>query len=672
MEPNRPHMKTKLPAAIVALALLNAFQASALVTITRHPADQVASLGAHVTLEVTASSTAPPITYQWYGRGSLLPGQTSRTLVLNNIQLDQAGDYYVDVNDAENQPVQSNPATVTVDPTFIKITEGALVTDVEMSTGAVWWDADNDGDLDVVVTRMADHGPGVTQSFYHNNGDGTFTKISDNAVAQTLKRCGIGTVGDYDNDGDQDIYLSSNNWGANEPVDDLFRNDGGGRFSALLGEPWRSDQDHSHDCSFVDVDQDGMLDVLVLNYDQPLCLYRQTNLGRFVKWTPATAGSILSNPGHSFNAAWTDFDGDGDLDLWTNNEIGSSRLHQNNGKGFFTLVTPPSMAQSPGGTGLWADFDNDGYPELFVGGYTESGPRANALYRGVAGQNFANVAGQSGVAVIMSAGPSAAGDYDNDGWLDLFVANWEGGKTNVLFHNRRDGSFEAVDLGSLIRDGSERSHVTWVDYDNDGCLDLLLVCGYAPSPARANHLFRNNSRAIGNANHWLKVKLIGQASNRSGIGAKICVKATIGGQEIWQVREMTGNGYSQTCPGLIAHFGLSDATQADIVRVEWPSGIVQTLTNVMAGQPGQPPLLVTEHQEYSGAAPAFSGASFLPAGFDLAIAEPSTGAVYVLEGSTDLATWTKLMVRGGAGGTYEWADEQASNQSTRFYRLVVP
>jgi hypothetical protein len=168
------------------------------------------------------------------------------------------------------------------------------------------------------------------------------------------------------------------------------------------------------------------------------------------------------------------------------------------------------------------------------------------------------------------------------------------------------------------------------------------------------------------------VKLNGQASNRSGIGAKIRVKATLAGKEVWQVREVTGNGSSSGGPGLIAHFGLGDATKADLVRVEWPSGIVQELTDVPAGQPGQPLLLVTEHQEYSGAAPAFSGASFSSTGFDLAIAEPTAGVVYVLEGSTDLATWTKLLARASTGGAYEWVDEQASNQPTCFYRLLVP
>ncbi|MCZ7641059.1 MAG: FG-GAP-like repeat-containing protein [Verrucomicrobia bacterium] len=301
----------------------------------------------------------------------------------------------------------------------------------------------------------------------------------------------------------------------------------------------------------------------------------------------------MGNPGRSYNAAWVDYDNDGDLDLWFEEYRGNTSLHQNDGEGSFTPATPPSFAQSPGGHGVWADFDNDGYPELFVGGDTETGVRPNALYRGTAGQHFQNVATAAGIALTMATWASAVGDYDNDGWLDIFALHWyEGGanpaKTNVLFHNRGDGTFEPVDVGSPIRDGTDnRLGARWVDYDNDGFLDLFLTCGTSGGTTtypRLNHLFRNNLAATGNPNHWLKVKLHGQAANRSGIGAKIRIKATLGGQEIWQVRELTGNGYSQTCPGLIAHFGLGDATKADIVRVEWPSGNVQAVTDVAPDQ----------------------------------------------------------------------------------------
>jgi hypothetical protein len=280
------------------------------------------------------------------------------------------------------------------------------------------------------------------------------------------------------------------------------------------------------------------------------------------------------------------------------------------------------------------------------------------------------VASAAGVALANNAWASAWGDYDNDGWLDLFVASFENG-TNLFYHNRGDGTFEKLDVGSPIRDGNLRATVAWVDYDNDGFLDLFITCG--SGTALPNHLYRNNVAALGNTNHWLKVKLVGTASNRSGIGAKIRVKATIAGKEIWQVREISGNSGYQGGYGLAAHFGLGDSVQATTVRIEWPSGIVQTLTNVPTGQLGQPPLTITEHQEYgTNLPPRLNGAAHSPTGCQLSIGEPAAGFRYCLEASIDLLTWIKFMARTSAGGIYEWLDEQASNQPTRFYRLVVP
>jgi hypothetical protein len=669
-------MKPQTLLASVVLGLATLTELNATITITRQPTNQWVSLDAHVTNKVTLTSTAPPITYEWRGPGLRLTGETNRTsvtleLVLPSIQTNQAGGYYVVLSDRDNQPTQSDTATITVDPTFIKLTEGPLVTTVAPNHNSTWWDYDGDGYLDVILQLAATR----AQAFYRNQGDGTFTQITTNAVALS-RRMGLGgAVGDYDNDGDQDVYLTSGYQSGATPLDDLFRNDGNGRFTALLDQPWSEDFDYSFDCSFVDLDRDGWLDVFVnissWSDGQPPCVYRQSPPGTFVKLTEDQAGSLLASRLASDNAAWVDYDNDGDLDLLRIDYHGGSELHRNNGHGFFELATPASILASPGGKGYWADFDNDGFPELFMGGSVYPGFRESALYRNVAGQGFTDVAAQAGVTLPMCTWAAAVGDYDNDGWLDIFAmdCDWAGGISgpNVLFHNLGDGTFEQVDVGSPIRDGDNpRMDARFVDYDNDGFLDLVMICG--SDYLRLNHMYRSNGPAIGNTNHWLKIKLDGRASNRSGIGAKIRVKATIDGKEIWQMREMTGNGYSQTCPGLVAHFGLGDSVQAATVRIEWPSGIVQEMTNVAADQI----MTVTEHQGGTPTPPAFAGVSFAPTGFDLAIAEPVAGVVYVLEGSTDLVTWTKLMARTSTGGTHEWVDEQASNHSTRFYRLMVP
>ena len=665
-------MKTRpLIAFAFALNLAALDQVTAGVTITRHPADQRVSLGAYVTNQVTATTTAPPLTYQWYGKGLPLPDQTNRTCTLADVQLDQAGEYHVVVNDAENVPVPSESITLGVDPTFIKITRGPLVEDLEPTEGSTWWDPDGDDFLDVCVHVVAPAGPGLPQSFYRNNRDGTFTKDTANAIALAPRRGSLAGVGDYDNDGDQDCYVSGNaHAGSDEPTCDLFRNDGNGIFTALSDQPWTRDIDSTLDASFVDYDRDGLLDIFVVNGQQEIpCLYRQTTAGSFDKLSAAQAGSILVNPPESYNATWADYDNDGDPDLWFENSLGSGRLHQNNGSGSFILATPAALQQSrPGGMGLWMDYDNDGFLDLFVGGYGDDGSYTNALYRNLNGQDFTDVAEQAGVALRMGAWAAAAGDYDNDGWIDIFAADWQGRQPSVLFRNRADGTFESQDVGSPIRDGGDsRAGVRWVDYDNDGFLDLFMTCGTVNLP-RPNHLFRNNSRQKGNTNHWLKIKLNGVAANRSGIGAKIRIQTTMGGQQIWQLREMSGNGYSQTCPGLVAHFGLGDATEADLVRIEWPSGIVQSLTQVSADQI----LSITEHQDYAGPIPAFAGVVPSPGGVELTINEPDTDTVYVLEASADLRAWSKLMVRASGGASHAFTDGLVSSAEARFYRLVVP
>jgi hypothetical protein len=202
----------------------------------------------------------------------------------------------------------------------------------------------------------------------------------------------------------------------------------------------------------------------------------------------------------------------------------------------------------------------------------------------------------------------------------------------------------------------------WGDYDNDGFLDLYVACG--DGTAQKNLFYRNN----GNTNHWLKLQLDGRVSNRLGIGAKVRTLANIGGQSLWQMRTITGQHSWIGNDGLIAHFGLGDATNITTLRIEWPSGIVQELQNVLANQF----LTVVEHQDYAGAAPQIGGVTNSTGGLKLGISEPEAGARYILEASTNLVTWTKLMARTSAGVTTNYTDTRATNYTRRFYRLQVP
>jgi hypothetical protein len=251
----------------------------------------------------------------------------------------------------------------------------------------------------------------------------------------------------------------------------------------------------------------------------------------------------------------------------------------------------------------------------------------------------------------LSGGPLAWGDYDNDGWIDLFVGNNQG-DLNVLYRNRGDGTFEVDSDSALSAEGGASLGTAWGDYDNDGFLDLF-VANAGPNGdvfgESDNFLYRND----GNTNRWLLVKLIGSVSNRSAIGTKVRVKASIGGRIVEQLREVSGSGQND----LRAHFGLGDAATVETLRIEWPSGIMQELRGVAANRI----LRVVEPPR-------------------LAMTEPGSIAVYGrgdesgfrIEVSTDLRDWTTLgglNVKGSASGWFTFAD--GGDQPVRYYRAVV-
>jgi hypothetical protein len=262
------------------------------------------------------------------------------------------------------------------------------------------------------------------------------------------------------------------------------------------------------------------------------------------------------------------------------------------------------------------------------------------------------------------------GDYDNDGWLD-FLCRPLGSpaEPGVLYRNLGNGTFESIDLGSPTYDGvADANGGLWADYNNDGFLDLFM--GHDNGNPHPNFLYTNNLPALGNKNHWLKVKLDGRVSNRAGIGAKVRAQATVGGRTFWQLREISGSSISGADgPLLIAHFGLGDATNVSTLRIEWPSGIVQEINNVAADQH----LTIVESQGIPpGPAPALVVANASAAALQLTIQEPAAGARYALEGSTDLEHWAMLLARTSAGGTQSFTDTRTTNYPARFYRVIVP
>jgi hypothetical protein len=550
--------------------------------------------------------------------------------------------------------------------TFTKITTGAIVTDQGNFTRAAWGDFNNTGFLDLFVSQWG--GPNL---FYWNN-DGTFTKVTQGDPVQDSAEHTGAVAADFDNDGHLDLLVSAT--GATSQQNRLYYNEGAGRFSRAGGGALTNQSGFFDACTWADYDNDGLLDLFVTDNGPNLgggknFLFHNEGDRSFSK---VAAGAVTNDVGVGYGALWADYDNDGFMDLLVINNVNNSRcfLYHNNRNGTFTptLTNPIATDIWSAGAqgGAWADYDNDGLLDLFV---TDSNGAHNRLYHNNGNGAFTNVSAQVAPMVIGPGGGAAVGaawgDYDNDGYLDLFVTYNTGTGRNALYHNNGDGTFTQILTDNPVEDndpGIAPQAPAWVDYDNDGFLDLF-VTRFNNNGSTSNLLYHND----GNTNAWLEVKLVGMASNRSAIGAKVRVHATIGGQTFWQLRQIDTGGGWNIVP-LVAHFGLGDAASADTMRIEWPSGIVQTLTNVAARQI----LTVVEHQSGVSNAPKFTGVSHATNSSVTLSATGAPGFLYLFEGSTNLVNWTWLGVRSNAVGTVQFADLRATNHPSRFYRVSIP
>jgi hypothetical protein len=598
--------------------------------ITVQPRSQSVSLGANVTFRVSATGT-PPLSFQWLWNSTPAEAATTNTLALTNVNLAQAGDYIAIVSNAGGA-VTSGVAVLTVDPTFTKITTGLIATDGGDSSGCAWGDFDNDGFPDLFV------GNGGTKNFlYHNNGDGTFTKLTNAAPA--LNNGFGGSWADFDNDGWLDLFV------ANRSANYLYRNNSDGTFTKVAPFAGATGAT-SWSGSWGDYDRDGWADLFISNGGgNNNVLLHNNGDGTFTKITGAR---IVSDGGASIGAAWQDYDGDGWPDLFVANNGANNFLYHNLRNGTFARITTGRIATDSQSAIVpdWGDYDNDGWPDLAVGCFGR-----NLLFRNPGDGTFAK---QTNGPVVLDPQNSEIVqwiDYDNDGFLDLFSAN-DGGQNNTLYHNNGDGTFAKITTGSLVNDGGNSAGCAWADFDNDGFLDLFVANWQGSRP---NFLYRNN----GNTNHWLKVKCVGTASNRAGIGAKVRVRATVRTADMWQLREISGGtGFGQT--SLPAHFGLGDAGVADTVRIEWPSGAIQELHSVSANQT----LSVVEP-------PKLAGAKYNAVGFQSDVMG-LPGSNYVIETSLDLSDWVWLTTVTNSGRSISFSDPATPDAPRRFYRARSP
>jgi hypothetical protein len=598
--------------------------------IAVQPRSQSVSLGANVTFRVTATGT-PPLSFQWLWNESPVEAATDSTLALTNVTMAQAGGYSAVVSD-DGGAVTSEVAVLTVDRAFTKITTGVVATEGGDSSGCAWSDFDSDGFPDLFV------GNGGTKNFlYRNNGDGTFTKRTNAAPA--LDSGFGGSWADFNNDGWLDLFVGNRN------VNYLYRNNGDGTFTKVTpfagmvgATSWSG--------SWGDYDRDGWLDLFISNGGgNNNVLLHNNGDGTFMKITGAR---IVGDGGVSIGAAWQDYDGDGWPDLFVANNGGNNFLYRNLRNGTFARITTGRIAtdSQSGIVPDWGDYDNDGWPDLAVGCFGR-----NLLFRNLCDGTFAKQTNGPVVLDLQNSEIVQWIDYDNDGFLDLFSAN-AGGQNNTLYHSNGDGTLARITTGSLVNDGGNSAGCAWADYDNDGFLDLFVANWLGSRP---NFLYRNN----GNTNHWLKVKCVGTASNRAGIGAKVRVRATIRTTDMWQMREISGGtGFGQT--SVLAHFGLGDAVTADTVRIEWPSGAIQEFHSVILNQT----LTVVEP-------PKLSGAKYNALGFQSDVVGLS-GSNYVIETSLDLTDWAWLTTVTNSGRSTPFSDAAPPDALRRFYRARSP
>jgi hypothetical protein len=519
----------------------------------------------------------------------------------------------LEVNDGRDTSL-ADQVTVTARAWFEDVTETARVPGggpqrfVDgFGPGAAWGDYDGDGDPDLYITA---DGLGL---LHRNEGDGLFTEVAAASGVEADCNSYGAAWGDYDNDGRLDLYIvcHSEDQGAdlNHRADQpniLYRNNGDGTFTDVAREAGVDSAAHGTGASWVDYDMDGNLDLYVANFGiygvfngqaDGNVLYRNNGDGTFANVTeragvrgktgridyPRTTYATAST-GMTYAALWIDYDNDGDPDLLECDDEGVSPLYRNNADGTFTDVTEAAgLFRNSNCMGVDAgDYDRDGFLDIYWANYRE-----NFLWRNNGDGTFAEVAVQAGVADTQVGWASGFADFDNDGLLDIFVVNGafamdenERGWTapndepNAMYRNNGDGTFNDITEMANFSDVGVGRGAALADHDNDGDLDLYVVNAVTP-----NILFRNE---IGDANNWLKLRFEGAASNRGGFGVRVRVE-TAQWTQTAEVRSGSGSGYlGGNEPGL--HIGLGQNTEAARITLTWPSGTVQHLTDVPAGQ----------------------------------------------------------------------------------------
>jgi hypothetical protein len=500
--------------------------------------------------------------------------------------------------------------------THFKGNDGVSINLEEFGPGVCVSDYDKDGWQDIYFVNGRDRynrGIAAKNALYHNNGNGTFTDVTE-AAGVPGTNYGLGCVwGDYDNDGFPDLFVTQ--FGANV----LYHNNGDGSFTdvtAKAGVAGLEAGEFHSGAVFLDYDRDGKLDLYAGSYvalgpkaqrycdiggiksscapavypGSPNALYHNNGNGTFTNVT--VAAKILQPNGKNLSVGAYDWDNDGWPDLFVANDGQPAYLYENlhNGK-FRETAELAGMAYNTHGQMMASmcislgDFNNDGWLDLYISDFQKN---SDHVWRNSGKGYFDEVSDEAGITLATKDVLSFGGgffDYDNDGWLDIFIGNGHVypeieqvtadtlyKQHNSLFHNEKNGKFSEVSAQGGLNSLPPRAArgVAFADFDNDGYIDVLVANNGDPPT-----LLHNNAL---HKNHFVNFKLVGTKSNRDALGARIRVTAN----DINQIREIAGGGSYLSQSDLRANFGLGNATTISTVEITWPSGAHQTFQNVAA------------------------------------------------------------------------------------------
>lgn len=450
---------------------------------------------------------------------------------------------------------------------FMDVSEQSGFNNLGANKGVAIGDYDNDGDDDVYISLTS--GSNV---LYQNNGDGTYTNQAASLGVNYSGNTHASIWGDFDNDGHIDLYLGNKN-----ASNKLYHNNGDGSFTDITEAAGVGVVSDPRSMLVADVDRDGYLDIYVLNLFAENALLRNNG---DLTFTDITMESGATDPQLSMGAMFFDYDNDGDPDLYLTHDGNQPNiLYQNDGTGKFVDVSATSGTNYAGfGMGVdFGDINNDGWLDIyFTNLYDNTLLLSNGDPNGTGEVTFTDISDQAMVTDQGMGWGTTFLDYNNDGLQDIYMVNdsYFSPLPNILYRNKGDNTFEIVSANSPLASMYAAYGTACTDINKDGLVDIFVANS---GDDDGNQLFQNMTS---NAGNWFQLKTVGTISNRLAIGTKVTIEA---GGKIFTDEVSGGSGYaSQNSQTL--HFGLGAIETIDKMTIRWPNGLVETYENLAVNE----------------------------------------------------------------------------------------